>query len=293
METTQLKTHLGFSFIFNPSVLNPLLKESNIYRLLAVLDEFQILNNYNLNLTLKELFEYSYNELLKNYRNEYVFKNAVAEKILLGRHSINSSSIYTEFRVNTSKADVVIFNGTSHAYEIKTDLDNLDRLESQIENYQKAFEYVNVVSVPSKIDSILEAVDDSIGILVLTERYTLKTYRKAQSNIHNLEHDAVFDILRKDEYTNIVKSLNGKIPDVPNTKIYSECKQIFQTLNIKDIHKQTVNLIKQRNNHKKIASEIKKIPSPLKIAILESKISGEQINSFLSLLDQKICRLLH
>ena len=127
---------IALSYLFTPIVLKEIYNEKSSNKIVNVFQEFSMQHLLYENITLKELFEKAYKKLLKTYRNEYVFKNAIAKKILLGRHSINSSILFTEFRVETSKADVVIFNGTTHVYEIKTELDTTERLENQIANYK-------------------------------------------------------------------------------------------------------------------------------------------------------------
>ncbi|PHQ88616.1 MAG: hypothetical protein COB42_08430 [Sulfurimonas sp.] len=279
---------IALSYLFTSNVLNDFFHNRHSNRLVNIFNEFNMHDKIRQNLTLKDFFEASYKQLLKNYRNEYVFKNAIAQKILIGRHSIKSSSLFTELRVETSKADVVIFNGTSHVYEIKTDLDNFERLEDQIKNYKKVFEYVNVVSVESKINDIKSLVDDTVGIIILTDKYTLKTVRKAKSGLHNLNKEAIFNLLRKNEYLAIIKKINGIIPVLPNTKIYSACKDLFIELPIEIIHKEVLKTLKERRNHKNLIDTIKDFPSSLKIAILEANLSTKQQTDFLELLNQKI-----
>lgn len=293
MQTSNSNQHIALSYLFSASVLNELLRFNYSERLVQIFNDFNILDKINSNVTVKDFFEDAYKELLKHYRNEYVFKNAIAEKILIGRHSVKSSSLFTEFRVHTSKADVVIFNGTSHVYEIKTDLDKLDRLQSQIDNYKQVFEYVNVVSVASKVEAVMDLVDDSVGILVLTDRYTLKTVRKARSQLENLRHDALFDTLRKDEYIKIISKLHSDVPELPNTKVYAACKKIFRQLPIEQVHRQMVNVLKERTNREFLDAFIKKIPSSLKIAILESNLSEKEQSDFLALLNQKVVNILN
>jgi len=276
------------SYLFSTNILNDFFKNHRSDRLINIFNELNTVDKINKSFTLKDFFEDSYKQLLKNYRNEYVFKNAIAQKILIGRHSIKSSSLFTELRVETSKADVVIFNGTSHVYEIKTDLDNFERLEHQIKNYKKVFEYVNVVSVESKVNDIKSLVDDTVGIIILTDQYTLKTVRKAKSGLHNLNKEAIFNLLRKNEYLAIIKKINGAIPTLPNTKIYSACKDLFIELPIEIIHKEVLKTLKERKNHKNLVNTIKEFPNSLKIAILEANLSAQQQTNFLELLNQQI-----
>lgn len=278
----------ALSYVFTSKVLNDFFNNIQSDRIIKILNEFNMFDAICQNLTLKDFFDNIYKQLVQNYRNEYVFKNAIAQKILIGRHSIKSSSLFTELRVESSKADVVIFNGTSHVYEIKTDLDNFERLEKQIEDYKKVFEYINVVSVESKIDEIKSLVDENIGIIVLTDNYTLKTIRRAKSGLYNLDKEAMYNLLRKTEYLQILKKNNGAIPNLPNTKIYSACKDLFIQLPIEIIHKEVLKSLKERKNHKNLVDTIKYFPSSLKIAILEANLSTKQQIDFLELLNQKI-----
>ena len=294
MKNISTNDTMALSYLFTPKILNDLFNGNNYNKIIKIFKECNIQSILNQNITLKELFDTSYTQLLKNYRNEYVFKNAIAQKILIGRHSIKSSTLFTEFRVETSKADIVIFNGTSHVYEIKTDLDNFERLESQIKNYKKVFEYVNVVlnepknNDTKKIDTLKQLVDDSVGIIVLTDKYTLKTIRKATSGLDSLDKGIMFNTLRKNEYLKIVKKLIGYIPNVPNTQIHSACKELFTTLPIKIIHKEVLQTLKNRKNYKSLIDNIKDFPDSLKIAILEANLTKEQQCNFLQLLNTKI-----
>lgn len=276
---------ITLSYLFKQNVLEDIFKHNNLKQFKTLFNE---LKSSNKNLTLKDFFESSYKELLKNYRNEYIFKNAIVQKILMGRHSLNSSSLMTELRVETSKADVVILNGTSHVYEIKTNLDNFERLQQQIVNYKKVFEYVNVVSVESKINEIKSLVDDSVGIIILTDKYTLKTIRKAQSGLKDLNKEALFNLLRKNEYLKIVEKINKDIKSIPNTKIYTVSKELFIQLPIETIHKEVLRALKERKNHKNLIENIKKFPNSLKLAIIEANLSLQQQQDSLKLLNKKV-----
>ncbi len=279
---------IAYSYPFNTKILSDIFENQYSSKLLKVFKEFDMLDSMHKDMTVKEFFENAYKKLLNNYRNEYVFKNAIAQKILIGRHSVKTSLLLTEFRVESSKADIVIFNGTSHAYEIKTELDNIERLEKQIKDYKKAFEYVNIVSVESKINEIVNLIDDTVGIIILTKQYTFKTIRKAKSGLKFLDKEALFNILRKNEYLKIIQKYYKATPDVPNTKINFACKSLFKQLSIEDIHREVLKTLKDRNSHKNLTNKIKEFPNSLKIAVLEANLSIEKQNTFLELLNQNI-----
>jgi hypothetical protein len=121
--------------LFTPIVMDSLAQKSYSPYLSEVCINSGLLDKIDPATTLGQFFEWVYNLLFKNYRNEYVYKNVLANKILLGKHSLNTSQILTEFRVGRSKADVVLLNGTSTVYEIKSEYDSFARLEKQIQSY--------------------------------------------------------------------------------------------------------------------------------------------------------------
>ena len=69
---------------------------------------------------------------------------------------MNTTTALTEIPIAKSKADFVLINGKAVVYEIKTELDNFDRLENQINDYYKAFDHVAVVTCKRKSSGIEE-----------------------------------------------------------------------------------------------------------------------------------------
>src|SRR5690625_3385678 len=78
-------------------------------------------NNYQI---INRLYDY----LSKHYRNEYFYKNTLLNKLLIGRHSVNTTTALAELPIHKSKADFVLINGSATVYEIKTELDSFNRL---------------------------------------------------------------------------------------------------------------------------------------------------------------------
>lgn len=129
----------------------------------------------------QQLISEIYSILKKNYRNEYFYKNTLLNKLLLGVHSVNTTTALTEVAIAKSKADFVLINGKAVVYEIKTELDNLERLNSQLEDYYKAFDHVAVVTYEKnllQLQKILEFVDKPVGIYVLRRNGNLGMIRE-------------------------------------------------------------------------------------------------------------------
>ncbi len=232
METNKFKIDKKYlpalGRVFTPIVMDNLSQKGYSGYLSEVCTNSGLLKKIDTSMTLGQFFDWVYNLLFKSYRNEYIYKNVIAHKILLGRHSLNTSRMLTEFRVDKSKADVVILNGTSTVYEIKSEYDSFVRLKKQIQAYFKVFDYINVITSPSQAEKLKTILPDNAGIFVLTKKNTITTIRDSQSNKKNINTSILFNSLRKAEYTEIIKGYYGKIPDVPNTLIYNrECKELF------------------------------------------------------------------
>ena len=195
---------------------------------------------------LGDIFESVYEILRTRYRCEYVYKNAIASEILLGRHSPQTSGLLTEVQVGDSKADLVLINGETVAYEIKTELDSLDRLPSQLISYQSAFDRVYVVSHERYLERLKGRLPNTVGLLCLAGDATISSVREADKDPERLDAGIMFDILRRNEYTAIIKKFYGQVPVVPNTLLYRECRTRFLALPTKDVCGEVAAVLKGR-----------------------------------------------
>ncbi len=269
-----------FTKIVNDEEIDVIKKRASKY--LSFNDSIE-LNTYH------DFFEHLYRSMLKNYRSEFIYKNEIVNKILLGRYSLNTATILNEFRIGKSIADLVLLNGTSVVYEIKTEYDSPERLLSQINDYRKSFLNVIIVthhSVSDKYEKFLIEHDlKNVGMLVLTNRYTLTEKIKPTEDSSFLDITYMFKCLRKDEYTNLIKRYFGYIPDVPNTKLFRECLKLAQKIGKKDFHNLMFSYLKKRTVNEKKAVSSYEIPAFLKhisICLNFKKKDLEKINSFLN-----------
>src|SRR3569832_1538373 len=83
-----------------------------------------------------------YRVLERFYPNEYVYKNEFISKWLLQEIGVTDSVVFSEFRLGKAVADLVMFNGISKVFEIKTLLDKEARLSNQLEQYDRLFNEV-------------------------------------------------------------------------------------------------------------------------------------------------------
>lgn len=176
---------------------------------------------------LSALFDAAFNLLRRGrYRDEYTYQDAVTRQILLKRHSLLNATMLPEFRVGACKADLVILNGTSTAYEIKSDRDRLDRLDSQLAQYQKVFARVNVVAGPNHIDALMVKAPPAVGILMLNSRGILQVVREPIDNSHDLCSESLFECLRISEALRVMRILGEVVPSVPNTQLHGVLRSL-------------------------------------------------------------------
>lgn len=235
-------------------------KEDNVYSSVVrrYIDDVEQKNN-------QELISEIYCELKNNYRNEYFYKNTLLNKLLLGVHSVNTTTALTEISIAKSKADFVLINGKAIVYEIKTELDNLERLSSQIDDYYKAFDHVAVVTYEKnlhQLGKVLDNMEKPVGIYVLRKNGKLGTVRKPQSYINGLEKETIFKLLRKNEYEDILIQRYGYLPETTQFKYYSTCKSMFLNIPIEESYLFVLKILKKRMKLNK--EDFVKIPYELK-----------------------------
>ena len=211
-----------------------------------------------------ELLKNIYRYMSKNYRNEYFYQNTLFNKLLLGRHSLNTTVALTQVPIGKAKADFIMINGKAVVYEIKTELDSFDRLKNQIENYYKGFNSVCVVTCEknySKLANILEGT--KTGIYVLTDKKnTLSLRKKIEEENKFLDHEIIFKYLRKQEFENILIKYFQKLPEATPVFYYKKCLEEIRKIDVVEFYNLALKELKNRKNiNKELFS---KIPYELK-----------------------------
>lgn len=226
--------------------------------------------------TVETFAEAAYAHLWRYYRAEYLYKNSIARKILLGRHSLATTQLFTELRAEGAKADVVLVNGTTTAYEIKTELDSLERLPKQLLSYCRVFDRVNVVTHRSLVARILTVAPAGVGVLELTDRGAFRTVRAAESNRAHVVPGVIFDTLRRDEYLRVIQEHYGRVPAVPNALIYRACRRLFERLTPADAHDALANALRRRVSPAELSTVVASTPASLTTLCLIADLNPRQ-----------------
>ena len=237
-------------------------------------------------LTNYEVIQYIYNLMSKEYRNEYFYKNSILNSILIKKHNPNTTVALSEFSVANSLADFVMINGKGSVYEIKTELDNLDRLENQINDYYKGFTYVSIVTYKKNKDKLKEILDKypNVGLLFLKNKNVVED-RKATYYAEQLDAEVLFKMLRKKEFEEVILKCGSSLPQINQFEYYTACKKIFESINIDDLQKNVMTVLKNRIS---ITTNILgDIPYELKFICYIANIDEKQNNMLNIFLNKK------
>jgi len=204
----------------------------------------------------------------EGFRHEYVYKAALTHKILLGRHSLQTASMLNEFRVGQCKADLVILNGTSTVYEVKSERDSLARLERQIAAYRTVFARVYVIAAEKHVTAVIEAVPRDVGVMRLNSRYQISTLREAVDRADFTSPSAIFESIRTLEARLILKARGISLPIVPNTQLHSALRELFIRLSPRDAHDGMVQVLRKTRNLLRLSALVAQLPVSLQTAAL-------------------------
>jgi hypothetical protein len=222
--------------------------------------------------SVSDVFQECYKVLRSDYKFEYYIKNLIAEKIFIGRYSLNTATLLNEFRVGENKADSVILNGCSTCYEIKSEFDSLSRLSGQLDSYLRLFDKVNVVVGDGHLASVEKIIPENVGILMLSKRNGFTEVRPAIQTSVLVDVGVLMASLRRHEYLALVKELYGEVPTVPNTRIYDECLVALEGADSDRLRKAFCKVLKV--TRKIDRSYIEGLPVSLLAAGIEYRISA-------------------
>lgn len=250
--------------LFRCPFLERIARGRHVRSILEIADHFSAFKPPSQSARLSIWFGFFYRQLLDHYRCEYVYKNAIATKIFLSRHSLQNSLMTDEIRSAGSRGDVAILNGTSTIYEIKSEFDSFDRLDNQVSDYQKVFDRIYVVTTEKKSRVLTGTAQRSVGIIVLRDDGTLSTLRESESHKQSTDPAAIFDCMRQSEYCRAVAEVFGYVPQVPNSELYRKAKEMFCSLPSHVAHDLMVSQIKRRGKKRPFAELIESAPVCLK-----------------------------
>lgn len=259
----------AMSRLFSSSVIREMARRGRSRLFARLAEQSLLVHSLSAVEPVYSLFDMAFSLLKREgYRDEYIYKAALTQKILLGKHSLHTASMLNEFRVGECKADVVILNDSATVYEVKSERDSLNRLDRQITAYARVFARVYVIAADSHIDAVVHAVPPEVGILRLNRRYHISSLREALDRPELTSPAAIFDSIRTDEARMILASQGVSIPAVPNTTLHSVLRKLFIKLDPYQAHKGMVRVLKKTRDLLPLSDLVSQLPLSLQSAAL-------------------------
>lgn len=146
--------------------------------------------------------------MLKYYACERVIKYHFIKYLKNAIHDI----VAFEMSIGDSRIDICRINGKLCAYEIKTEYDNYDRLETQMKDYFSAFELVYIIVPIQKTDAVQKYIPSQCGII--TYRFDendnmIFAYKRSAQN-HKCDISFCLNSLSGSDLLKIIKILKLK-----------------------------------------------------------------------------------
>lgn len=142
---------------------------------------------------------------LKHYICERVVKYHFINFLKKSTHDI----VAFEMSIGDSRIDICRINGQLCAYEIKTEYDNYDRLETQMSDYFKAFEKVYIIVPQQNVDLVKNYIPQKCGIISYRtnkNNYMFFSYRRKAIH-NNFDINFCMDNLSSNDLIKILKIL--------------------------------------------------------------------------------------
>ncbi len=227
--------------------------------------------------TYLDYLKHIYSILEGSYQNEYILKNEFLNAWLIKELGESNSQIFSEFRVGNSIADLVMFNGCSKIFEIKTEFDSDSRLKAQLQSYEKAFNQIFIIIPKSKL-SIYEKQEASIGIIIYDQKSDnlFSLHRNASVNFE-IDPLTIMPILHTSEYKSIVNEYYGFLPQMTSFNQYKVCSELIYEIPLNQLNKLFIDAMKKRSSSNALSSRYYKEFNQLFLALRMNRNSKSKM----------------
>jgi hypothetical protein len=218
----------SYSTISNKKYLSELL--SNIFKQ----DDFKQKTKYELHHLFNEL-------IFTNCKNEISFKG------ILLKHFINKNiTAALEIKTNTSRLDFLTINGITTSYEIKSAIDNLDKLDKQLNDYLALFEYNFVVIDEKHLVNIINSINENIGIYIIYGNEII--IKKKSFKSCNLNSEKQLNLFTKKELMKFFSKESADKMKIINNYDGSQINSVFKRM-LKIRYREKWEFFKNNYNH--------------------------------------------
>lgn len=272
--------------VFSRSTFLSLLEDGDYRRLTGVREAYDPKRRKEK--TYLAYLKYLYKNLEQGYRCEYVYKTEVLKTVLADLKQSPDLNVFSEFRLGRTIADIVVFNGHSRVYEIKTEYDSPTRLESQLKEYMRLFQETYVVIPQNEVERYEQVMPKEVGIITLSAAIDgsleLTTYREAH-RLNNISAELLMKVLHTREYKAIIAEHFGALPEVSAFEMYHACAEKMQEIPKLQLQNHFISSMKKRAV---VSHSLAHLPDELKQIALQLRLSEVRAKELLAKLKKLI-----
>jgi len=236
--------------------------------------------------TYLQYLQYAYGVIESEYRNEYVYKNNFLNQFLIKELGQDSSRIFSEFKVGDSIADLVMFNGVSKAFEIKSELDSAQRLPGQLTQYAKIFNEVYLIIPQKKADEY--SGYPQAGLITYSAENRCFTIKQKAPRNSEVCVETIMQVLRSDEYKCVVREYYGQLPAMTSFTQFNECHALIREIPSEVLNTLFIRTMKRRKQSNVFSA---RYHSEFNQVMLAMKMTESQKHSLLLNLNHPISNL--
>ena len=185
----------------------------------------------------------------KNFQftNDKLIRVALKEKLEVEHRNDSRLKIIEELGVShgTARVDIAVVNGVIHGYEIKSDMDTLQRLPEQMNIYNSVFTQMTLVVGKNHLYEAINIVPDWWGITIAkidsNGSIIFNCIRKAGNNL-NQDSVSMARLLWKDEALKLLEK-EGEASGLRSkcrSNIYEKLSKIFDQKTLEDKVRETI-----------------------------------------------------
>jgi len=232
------------SFLFMRSEVNRWLN-SDFSSIDIKLERYKLLEK-NRGKSYLHVLKNAYKTIVQHYPNEYVLKNEFLNQKIKQLLGTGKSVVFNEFRIGKAIADLVLFNGDSKVFEIKTILDKEYRLDKQLAEYKKLFNFVFII-VPLELFDKYVAYDNEVGVITYDQNSNSFAIKREAHRNRFMDVDVLMEVLHTKEYLKIVAD-NLELPENMNAfNQFEIAKRIISTIPADRLNRLFIETMKARN----------------------------------------------
>jgi hypothetical protein len=137
-----------------------------------------------------------------------------------------------ELPVAGARVDIAVINGCMHGFEIKSAVDTLKRLPSQLDAYSKVFDFLSIITEAKHYKKVLSFLPSWVGLYVCEEINGQESIKEIQAPQRNTAKNGFFlaKLLWRDEIMSILGELS--IPHKKKDRNWIQCETLANNVNI-------------------------------------------------------------